>query len=97
MSTIFKNLAQETAACCCVDVGSIIDNSDNQFNYQHTFTNRADAESVAKELTEKARSVESDPCIIEQNIIEQGQDVVLTMAFTFSCQAEQMIFQLQIR
>ena len=47
--------AEETAACCCVDVGTIIDN----------------------------KSVEGG--------------VQLTADFTFSCEAENLIFQLGLR
>ncbi|CQR25496.1 conserved hypothetical protein [Yersinia enterocolitica] len=61
------------------------------------FDNRADAEAMLKSLTEKARAVESEPCLIEHKLEDVEGGVRLTIDFTFSCQAETMIFQLGLR
>ncbi|MDU6410597.1 MAG: YfcZ/YiiS family protein [Yersiniaceae bacterium] len=89
--------AQETAACCCVDVGTIMDNSDCTAAYSQTFADRAAAEAMLATLTEKARQVESDPCEIESRITPEGEGVRLDAGFTFACQAETLIFQLGLR
>jgi uncharacterized protein (TIGR00743 family) len=89
--------AQETAACCCVDVGTIMDNSDCTASYSQTFADRAAAEAMLATLTEKARNVESDPCQVNSQITPEGEGVRLTVDFTFACQAETMIFQLGLR
>ncbi|CFR17483.1 MULTISPECIES: YfcZ/YiiS family protein [Yersinia] len=89
--------AEETAACCCIDVGTIMDNTDCTASYSCVFDNRADAEAMLKTLTEKARAVESEPCLIEHKLEETTDGVRLTIDFTFSCQAETMIFQLGLR
>ncbi|MBW5823770.1 YfcZ/YiiS family protein [Yersinia kristensenii] len=89
--------AEETAACCCIDVGTIMDNTDCTASYSCVFDNRADAEAMLKTLTEKARAVESEPCLIEHKLEETADGVRLTIDFTFSCQAETMIFQLGLR
>ncbi|CNJ12486.1 DUF406 family protein [Yersinia mollaretii] len=94
-----KNLcsAEETAACCCVDVGTVMDNTDCTASYSCVFDNRAEAEAMLKTLTEKARAVESDPCLIEHKLEDAEGGVRLTIDFTFACQAETMIFQLGLR
>jgi len=92
-----KCSAQETAACCCVDVGTIIDNEDRTASYSKIFDQRDQAESMLAGLTEKARAVESDPCVINGRIKPVDGGVELNADFTFSCQAETLIFQLGLR
>ncbi|CDL82529.1 YfcZ/YiiS family protein [Xenorhabdus szentirmaii] len=89
--------AEETAACCCVDVGTIIDNEDCTASYQCFFSDEKEAGIMLNSLTEKAKKVESAPCIIhhKMEVVEGG--VQLSMDFIFSCQAEALIFQLGLR
>ncbi|MBK0034922.1 YfcZ/YiiS family protein [Erwinia sp. S43] len=89
--------ASETAACCCVDVGTVMDNTDCTAAYNRTFANRSEAEAMLTSLTAKAREVESDPCTIDSTFTETPEGVVLDCSFTFSCQAETLIFQLGLR
>ncbi len=49
-----------------MDVGTIMDNSDCTASYSRVFANRAEAEQTLAALTEKARSVESEPCKISR-------------------------------
>lgn len=97
MSDSLKCNAQETAACCCVDVGTVMDNTDLTASYLNVFSNRAEADEMLKVLTEKARAVESEPCQIESRFKDVPNGVELSIDFTFSCQAETMIFQLGLR
>lgn len=97
MSDSLKCNAQETAACCCVDVGTVMDNTDCTASYQHVFANRGEAELMLKTLTEKARAIESEPCQIDSTFKDVDGGVELTIDFTFCCQAETMIFQLGLR
>ncbi|MCD1126306.1 YfcZ/YiiS family protein [Jinshanibacter sp. LJY008] len=97
MSDSLKCNAQETAACCCVDVGTVMDNTDCTASYQNVFANRGEAEQMLKMLTEKARATESEPCLIESRLTDVAGGVELNVDFTFSCQAETMIFQLGLR
>ncbi|AIR71285.1 hypothetical protein OI70_00415 [Dickeya fangzhongdai] len=92
-----KCSAEETAACCCVDVGTVMDNTDCTASYSRVFPHRSDAEQTQKQLTEKARSVESEPCVIDARLSEAEGGFKLDMDFTFSCQAETLIFQLGLR
>lgn len=94
---IKKCSATETAACCCVDVGTIMDNTDCTASWSQLYENRQQAEAMLAQLTEKARQVESDPCVIDTRYSEQPDGVLLEADFTFSCQAETMIFQLGLR
>ncbi|MEC5343638.1 YfcZ/YiiS family protein [Brenneria populi] len=94
---INKCNAEETAACCCVDVGTIMDNSDCTASYSKIFADRAQAEATLNALTEKARSVESDPCQISSKLDAVEGGVKLDVDFTFSCEAETLIFQLGLR
>ncbi|WP_127956941.1 YfcZ/YiiS family protein [Serratia microhaemolytica] len=94
---INKCNAQETAACCCVDVGTIMDNTDCTASYRQVFANRQQAEQALAALTEKARSVESEPCQINSSIMPLAEGTELQADFTFACQAETLIFQLALR
>ncbi|MCK8563750.1 YfcZ/YiiS family protein [Yersinia ruckeri] len=89
--------AEETAACCCVDVGTVMDNTDCTASYSQVFASQNEAETMLNTLIEKARSVESDPCLIEPKIETVKDGVRLTIDFTFACQAETFIFQLGLR
>ena len=70
-----KCSAEETPVCCCMDVGTIMDNTDCTASYSRVFTARADAEATLAALTEKARSVESDPCQITSTFTEVADGV----------------------
>ncbi|MGP9434779.1 YfcZ/YiiS family protein [Ewingella sp. AOP8-B2-18] len=97
LHSINKCGAEETAACCCVDVGTIMDNTDCTASYSHVFANETQANEMLNSLTAKARAVESEPCVIDSRIEKVEGGVELNIDFTFSCQAETMIFQLGLR
>ena len=59
-----KCSADETPVCCCMDVGTIMDNTDCTASYSRVFANRAEAEETLAALSERARNVESEPCKI---------------------------------
>ena len=48
-----KCSADETPVCCCMDVGTIMDNSDCTASYSRVFANRAEAEETLAALTER--------------------------------------------
>ncbi|OTA15222.1 hypothetical protein Xvie_03028 [Xenorhabdus vietnamensis] len=89
--------AEETAACCCVDVGTVIDNENCTASYQCVFTSEQEAELMLNTLIEKAKTVESEPCIINHRIEAVESGIQLSIDFAFSCQAEALIFQLSLR
>ncbi|MGK8932001.1 YfcZ/YiiS family protein [Pluralibacter gergoviae] len=92
-----KCSADETPVCCCMDVGTIMDNSDCTASYSRVFATRAQAEETLAALTEKARGVESEPCTITPVFKEVDGGVQLDIDFVFSCEAETLIFQLGLR
>ena len=75
--------AEESLTCSCVDVGTIIDGSDCSVDIHQAYANKAEAEAALNRFIEKARKTEN------------GAN--LTARFTFSCQAEAMIFELANR
>ena len=92
-----KCSADETPVCCCMDVGTIVDNTDCIASYSHVFANRAEAEQTLAALSEKARNVESEPCQINPTFTDVDGGVQLDSDFVFSCEAESLIFQLGLR
>ena len=92
-----KCSADETPVCCCIDVGTIVDNTDCTASYSRVFANRAEAEQTLAALSEKARNVESEPCKINPTFTDVDGGVQLDIDFVFSCEAESLIFQLGLR
>ncbi|HBQ5438526.1 TPA: YfcZ/YiiS family protein [Klebsiella pneumoniae] len=92
-----KCSADETPVCCCMDVGTIDDNTDCTASYSRVFANRAEAEQTLAALSEKARNVESEPCQINPTFTDVDGGVQLDIDFVFSCEAESLIFQLGLR
>ena len=92
-----KCSADETPVCCCMDVGTIVDNTDCTAYYSRVFANRAEAEQTLAALSEKARNVESEPCQINPTFTDVDGGVQLDIDFVFSCEAESLIFQLGLR
>ncbi|MGC7560734.1 YfcZ/YiiS family protein [Pasteurella sp. PK-2025] len=92
-----KCRAEEAKACCCVDVGTIIDGSDCTVDFEQLYANEQLAQDALKYLEEKAKAAESDPCQIQSEIQLVEGGALLKAQFVFSCQAEAMIFQLSTR
>ncbi|HHB6823183.1 TPA: YfcZ/YiiS family protein [Klebsiella pneumoniae] len=92
-----KCSADETPVCCCMDVGTIVDNTDCTASYSRVFANRAEAEQTLAALSEKARNVETEPCQINPTFTDVDGGVQLDIDFVFSCEAESLIFQLGLR
>ncbi|MGI8258201.1 YfcZ/YiiS family protein [Klebsiella pneumoniae] len=92
-----KCSADETPVCCCMDVGTIVDNTDCTASYSRVFANHAEAEQTLAALSEKARNVESEPCQINPTFTDVDGGVQLDIDFVFSCEAESLIFQLGLR
>lgn len=49
-----KCSADETPFCCCMDVGTIMDNTDCTASYSRVFPNRAEAEETLAALSQRA-------------------------------------------
>lgn len=97
MSKSLQCKAEEAKVCCCVDVGTVIDNSDCAVDFEQVYSTEQDAQEALAYLTEKANDAASDPVEIvsEINAVEGGYRLKATFAFEY--QAESMIFQLSTR
>lgn len=84
-------------SCCCADIGSIIDNSELCVDFSQVYESEKAAQEALSYLSTKAREAETEPCKIVSEIKEVNGDYQLDVKFTFSCQAETMIFQLSTR
>ena len=77
-----KCKAEESLTCSCVDVGTIIDGSDCTVEVHQFYSTEVDANAA---------------CEIKSEIVTVENGVQLNASFTFSCQAESMIFELANR
>lgn len=89
--------AQDVAACCCVDVGTVIDNSDLNVSFKKIFQSKEEAEEVLAYLKTKAQKAAFSGFNVVNEIISTSDGYVLKANFTFECQAEAIIFQLEVR
>lgn len=87
----------ENEACCRVEIGTVIDNSDCTATYQKLFSTRVEAKTMLEKLVARARKVESEPCIINSQLKEVDEGIELIADFTFCCQIESINFQLALR
>ncbi|RKS85202.1 uncharacterized protein (TIGR00743 family) [Orbus hercynius] len=97
MSNLNKCKSNETAACCCTDIGTIIDNDDCVAEYENVFATQALAQEKLQLLTQAARDIESEPCEIISQIDKVNSGYQLAAKFHFCCGAECLIFQLKLR
>ena len=80
-----KCSADETPVCCCMDVGTIVDNTDCTASYSRVFANRAEAEATLAALSEKARNVESEPCKINSTFTDVNASFLRRYLFYSMC------------
>lgn len=84
---------------CSVDIGAVIDNDNCTHIVSRFFndTNAAEAYmSALRELASIASSTKEE-VVISYDIKKAEQKVLLEASFTFSCQAELIIFELSLR
>lgn len=89
--------AEEAKACCCVDVGTIIQEDDCTVVMQQLYAEEQEAQTALALLTEKARSVETDPCQIHLGVEKTDEGFLLKGNLVFCCSVEKIIFQLSTR
>ena len=87
----------ECVGCNTFDVGSILDNSERDVHIERQYASQQEAEQALAKFTQKARDVENEPCQIHSEITPTENGYQLKATFTFSCQAEVVIFQLATR
>ncbi len=79
---------------CAIDIGTVIDNDNCT-----SFATREEAESFMTKLKELAAAASSadEGASVAYKIKDLEGQVELDAAFTFSCQAEMIIFELSLR
>lgn len=84
---------------CAIDIGSVLDNDNCTTVITQAYATRDEAEKQLVRLTSKAQGVAQAeyPCVITHQINEKEGEFVLDAHFTFSCQAETVIFELSLR
>ncbi|UXN34604.1 YfcZ/YiiS family protein [Avibacterium paragallinarum] len=87
----------ECVGCNTFDVGTIIDNSNCTSRVERVYATEAEAQTALAQFSEKAQNAATEPCEIQSQITPVEQGFLLTADFTFSCQAESLIFELGLR
>ena len=87
----------DTPACCCMDIGTVIDGSDCSVSVELLLAADSDVEKVLAELQQRANSLASEPVSLSHQLQPQGTQQLLRVTITFPCQAEALIFQLKNR
>ncbi|EHJ4138287.1 DUF406 domain-containing protein [Escherichia fergusonii] len=84
---------------CAIDIGTVIDNDNCTSKVSRLFANREEAESFMAKLRERATAASSadDGVSVAYQIKDVDNQVELDASFTFSCQAEMIIFELSLR
>ena len=94
MSNKLSEKIHESAVCCCVDVGSIIDNSETSINLDAICQTSEQAQALLAEWQQKAQDAAAEPISMTHTLEPVEQGLQLNATINFSCQAELLIFQL---
>ena len=83
---------------CAIDIGTVIDNDNCTSKFSRFFATREEAESFMTKLKELAAAASSadEGASVAYKIKDLEGQVELDAAFTFSCQAEMIIFELSL-
>lgn len=95
--TDIKTKAEESGVNCCVDVGTLLDNSDCVAKLDMVVASEAEAKDRLSALTVKAKEIETDPCKVSSDIKQVDGEWHLDASFAFCCEAEKLIFELALR
>ena len=84
---------------CAIDIGTVVDNDNCTSKFSRFFATREEAESFMTKLKELAAAASSadEGASVAYKIKDLEGQVELDAAFTFSCQAEMIIFELSLR
>ena len=100
MNTTHKTMQQKAAEAhnaCRLKGDSMLDNNDCSIAFNAVYDSEAQAREALAYFTEKAESVETEPCEIESEITALDDGFLLIMQITFCCQAEVVLFQMAVR
>ena len=100
MNTTHKTMQQKAAEAhnaCRLKGDSMLDNNDCSIAFNAVYDSEAQACAALAYFTEKAETVETEPCEIESEITALDDGFLLIIQITFCCQAEVVLFQMAVR
>lgn len=97
MSKTMQQKAAEAHNMCKLKGDSMLDNAERQISFEAVYDSKEQAQQAVEFFTQKAKSVETEPCEIKSNISQIDEGYLIKMRITFSCQAEVILFQMAVR
>ncbi|HGO5824447.1 TPA: YfcZ/YiiS family protein [Mannheimia haemolytica] len=97
MSKTMQQKAAEAHNMCRLKGDSMLDNTDRQIAFEAVYESKELAQQAVEFFTQKAKSVETEPCEIQSEISQTEEGFLMKMWITFSCQAEVILFQMAVR
>lgn len=97
MHKTMQQKAAEAHNMCKLKGDSMLDNSDRQIAFEAVYDSEEQVQQAVEFFTEKAKSVETEACVIQHNISQVEDGFLMQMQIEFSCQAEVVLFQMAVR
>lgn len=97
MSKTMQQKAAEAHNMCKLKGDSMLDNAERQIAFEAVYDSEEQAQQAVEFFTQKAKSVETEPCEIKSEIGQIEEGFLMKMWITFSCQAEVILFQMAVR
>lgn len=97
MSKTMQQKAADAHNMCRLKGDSLLDNRNRQISFEAVYNSEDEAQQAVEFFTQKAKSVETDPCEIETEISPVEDGFLMKMWIEFSCEAEVILFQMAVR
>lgn len=97
MSKTMQQKAADAHNMCRLKGDSLLDNRNRQISFEAVYNSEDEAQQAVEFFTQKAKSVETDPCEIETEINPIEDGFLMKMWIEFSCEAEVILFQMAVR
>ena len=85
----------ESAACNCVEVGTLIREDDTLLTLDFSDNDGLTAREQFSRMEREAKSIGSGNCQVKSEALEEGGKPVIRAMFDFDCTAEKLIFQMK--
>ncbi|AMO57955.1 DUF406 family protein [Endozoicomonas montiporae] len=85
----------ESAACNCVEVGTLIREDDTLLTLDFCDNDQMTAKEQFDRMEKDALSVGSGNCQIQSEMVEADGKPIIRAMFDFDCTAEKLIFQMK--
>ncbi len=97
MTQTLQQKAENARNMCKLKGDSMLDNSERSIAFEAVYDSESAALQAVEFFTEKAKSVENEPCQIKHKIQPLADGFLMQMWIEFSCQAEVVLFQMAVR